>query len=92
MLPSSGASASLGEMFRELTTKGVRSVDGYSTTSHAYHMLLDTGGLRKNLQKLLKGLDVNNIEQLTRVGGEARCLMLDTPFPAEIETAILKRP
>src|SRR4051794_7582991 len=84
-----GKCASLGEMFRELTTQGVRSVDGYSTTSHAYKMLLDTGGLRKNLQKLLKGLDVNDISQLTRVGSEARELMLDTPFPPEIETAIL---
>jgi pyruvate, water dikinase len=84
-----GKCASLGEMFRELTTQGVRSVDGYSTTSHAYHMLLDTGGLRKDLQKLLKGLDVNNINELTRVGSEARGLMLDTPFPPEIQSAIL---
>jgi pyruvate,water dikinase len=84
-----GKCASLGEMFRELTTQGVRSVDGYSTTNHAYNMLLDTNGLRKNLQKLLKGLDVNNINELTRVGSEARGLMLDTPFPGEIESAIL---
>jgi pyruvate,water dikinase len=84
-----GKCASLGEMFRELTSQGVRSVDGYSTTSHAYHMLLDTGGLRKNLQKLLKGLDVNDINQLTRVGSEARGLMLDTPFPGEVQSAIL---
>jgi pyruvate,water dikinase len=76
-------------MFRELTAQGVRSVDGYSTTSYAYHMLLDTGGLRKDLQKLLKGLDVNNLTELARVGSEARGLMLDTPFPGEIEAAIL---
>src|SRR6187399_2090660 len=80
-----GKCASLGEMFRELTAQGVRSVDGYSTTSYAYHMLLDTGGLRKDLQKLLKGLDVNNLTELARVGSEARGLMLDTPFPGEIE-------
>jgi hypothetical protein len=30
-----GKCASLGEMFRELTEQGVRSVDGYSTTSFA---------------------------------------------------------
>ena len=49
-----GKCASLGELFRELTAKGVRSVDGFSTTSHAYNLLLEIGGLRKKLQKLLK--------------------------------------
>ena len=84
-----GKCASLGELFRELTGQGVRAVDGYSTTSHAYHMLLDTDGLRGRLRKLLKGLDVNNLEELARVGSEARSMMLQTPFPKEVETAIL---
>src|SRR5215213_8707757 len=74
--------------FRELTAQGVRSVDGFSTTSHAYEILLETGGLRKRLQKLLHGLDVNNLEELARVGAEARALMLETPFPKDVEAAI----
>src|SRR5215213_8429783 len=76
--------------FRELTAQGVRSVDGFSTTSHAYEILLETGGLRKRLQKLLKGLDTNNLEELARVGAEARALMLETPFPKEVEAAIFE--
>ncbi len=83
-----GKCSSLGELFRELTAQGVRSVDGYSTTSHAYEVLLETDGLRKKLQRLLKGLDVNDLEELARVGSEARRLMLDTPFPKEVESAI----
>jgi len=31
-----GKCSSLGELFRELTAQGVRAVDGFSTTSHAY--------------------------------------------------------
>ncbi len=85
-----GKCASLGELFRELTTQGVRAVDGFSTTSHAYEVLLETGGLRKRLQKLLKGLDVNDLDELARVGSEARNLMLETPFPKEVETAIFE--
>ncbi len=85
-----GKCASLGELFRELTSKGVRAVDGFSTTSYAYEMLLQTDGLRKKLQKLLKGLDVDNLEELARVGAEARRLMLETPFPKEVETEIFK--
>ena len=83
-----GKCASLGELFRELTGQGVRAVDGFSTTSHAYHTLLDTDGLRDRLKKLLKGLDVNNLEELARVGSEARSMMLETPFPKDVETQI----
>ncbi|MGI8555535.1 MAG: phosphoenolpyruvate synthase [Pyrinomonadaceae bacterium] len=83
-----GKCSSLGELFRELTTQGVRAVDGFSTTSHAYEVLLETGGLRKKLQKLLKGLDVDNLEELARTGSAARNLILETPFPKEVETAI----
>lgn len=83
-----GKCASLGELFRELTTQGVNAVDGFSTTSHAYEVLLETGGLRKRLKELLKGLDVNDVDELARVGSEARRLMLETPFPPEVEAAI----
>jgi pyruvate,water dikinase len=83
-----GKCASLGELFRELTSQGVQAVDGFSTTSHAYNLLLETDGLRGKLKKLLKGLDVNDLDELARVGSEARRLMTDTPFPKEVQSAI----
>jgi pyruvate,water dikinase len=85
-----GKCASLGELFRELMSKGVRAVDGFSTTSEAYHRLLKTNGLKKKLQTLLKDLDVEDLDELERVGSEARRLMLETPFPEDLESAILK--
>ena len=85
-----GKCASLGELFRELTSKGVRAVDGFSTTSEAYHSLLKTNGLKKKLQTLLKDLDVEDLDELERVGREARRLMLETPFPEDLESAILQ--
>ncbi len=85
-----GKCASLGELFRELTTQGVRAVDGFSTTSRAYEVLLETDDLRNRLKALLNGLDVNNLDELARVGAEARRLMLETPFPTEVEGAITK--
>ena len=83
-----GKCASLGELFRELTGQGVQAVDGFSTTSHAYNLLLETDGLRGKLKKLLKGLDVNDLDELARVGAEARRLMIETPFPPDVEKAI----
>ena len=84
-----GKCASLGELFRELTAQGVKAVDGFSTTSEAYHSLLQTNGLKKKLQKLLKGLDVEDLNALSAAGSEARRLMLETPLPADVEAAIL---
>ena len=43
-----GKCASLGELFRELTTQGVRAVDGFSTTSHAYDFCSKRTGFEKN--------------------------------------------
>src|SRR5688572_12636220 len=83
-----GKCASLGELFREFADQGVRAVDGFSTTSDAYHMLLDTDGLRGRLKKLLRKLDVNDLDELARVGSEARAMMLETPFPTEVEAEI----
>ena len=85
-----GKCSSLGELFRELNAQGVRAVDGFSTTSYAYEALLETDNLRKKLIKLLKGLDVNDLDELARVGAEARRLMLETPFPPDAEKAIIE--
>lgn len=84
-----GKCSSLGELFRELMAKGVRAVDGFSTTSEAYHRLLETDGLREKLMDLLKDLDVEDLDELERVGREARRLMLETPFPDDLREAIL---
>src|SRR6476469_5757830 len=83
-----GKCASLGELFRELTTQGVRAVDGFSTTSHAYELLFEGKGLKKKLQKLLECMETKDIDELGRGGSEARSLILETPFPKDVETAI----
>ena len=76
-----GKCASLGELFRALVPRGVRSVDGFATTSEAYRLLLETNGLRQRLRELLEGLDHNDIHALNAAGRQARALMLDTPLP-----------
>jgi pyruvate, water dikinase len=84
-----GKCSSLGELFRELTQQGVRAVDGFSTTSHAYTTLLDTNGLRDRLKALLQNLNVDDLDELARVGCEARTMMMETPFPTDVENAII---
>lgn len=84
-----GKCASLGELFRALLPRGVRAVDGFATTSESYRLLLQTNGLGKRLRELMSGLDHNDIRALNNAGREARALMLDTPLPAEVNSAIL---
>ncbi|MGB7926029.1 MAG: phosphoenolpyruvate synthase [Pyrinomonadaceae bacterium] len=84
-----GKCASLGELFRSLTQRGVRSVDGFATTSEAYRLLLATNGLKERLIELLDGLDPEDIRALNTAGREARALMLDTPLPPAVNDAIL---
>jgi pyruvate, water dikinase len=85
-----GKCASLGELFSSLVPHGVRALDGFSTTSAAYDMLLETNGLRDRLRELLAGLDCNDMHALNAAGRTARALMLDTPLPAAVNDAILE--
>lgn len=84
-----GKCASLGELFRSLSPQGVRAVDGFATTSEAYHLLLKTDELGSRLRELMNGLDHNDIRALNEAGKQARALMLDTPLPASVHEAII---
>ncbi len=85
-----GKCASLGELLRALAPRGVRAVDGFTTTSEAYRRLLETNGLGARLRELLSDLDPNDIKALNAAGHEARVLMLDTPLPQQVSGAILE--
>jgi pyruvate, water dikinase len=84
-----GKCASLGELFRALAPRGVRAVDGFSTTSEAYRLLLETDGLGKRLRELMSGLEHEDLKALNKAGREARALMLDTPLPTSVHEAIV---
>lgn len=84
-----GKCASLGELFRSLSPQGVRAVDGFATTSEAYHLLLKTDELGTRLRELMNGLDCNDIRALNEAGKQARALMLDTPLPVPVHGAII---
>jgi pyruvate,water dikinase len=84
-----GKNASLGELIRQLGGVGVRVPPGFATTAHAWHQFLAVGDLEGRLRELLAGLDVADVAELGRVGRAARALILETPFPPEVEWAIV---
>src|SRR5918912_4509425 len=85
-----GKCASLGELFRALKPRGVSAVDGFTTTSAAYRLLLATNQLGARLRALMDGLDVHDLHALEAAGGEARVLMLETPLPDELRAALIE--
>jgi pyruvate,water dikinase len=85
-----GKNASLGEMIQELTPKGVSVPNGFATTAYAYRQFIEEAGLEAKLRQLFANLDVEDVQNLRSVGKQARSLLLETPFPAELQAAIVK--
>jgi len=47
-----GKNASLGEMFSNLSKKGVRIPDGFATTAEAYNYFFEANDLKKKIKKI----------------------------------------
>ena len=86
-----GKNASLGEMIGSLTKVGVQVPGGFATTAQAYREFLKQGGLDARIRTELADLDVDDVTQLAATGAKIRGWILSTPFPAEIETAVLEQ-
>lgn len=83
-----GKNASLGEMLQQLSPKGISVPDGFATTAYAYRHFIQNAGLEAQLRPLFAELDVEDVPNLRQVGRQARSLILQTPFPEELQAAI----
>lgn len=83
-----GKNASLGEMIQQLKTKGVNVPDGFATTAYAFRHFIANAGIESQLRELFSQMDINDVNSLQKTGKKARSLILNTPFPEELKTAI----
>ncbi len=83
-----GKNASLGEMLQQLTPQGIRVPEGFATTAHAYRTFIEGAGLEQPLRQLFRDLNVEDVAALRQVGKQARDLILNTPFPDDLNAAI----
>ncbi|MCV2484298.1 phosphoenolpyruvate synthase [Flavobacterium sp. SH_e] len=83
-----GKNASLGEMYNNLASKGIRIPNGFAITTMAYKYFIEYNKLRAPLQELLAKLDVSEFTNLTEIGSKARKLILEGRFPLALETSI----
>src|SRR3990172_5976394 len=84
-----GKNASLGEMYQNLTKKGVKVPNGFAVTAYAYRYVLEKSGVMAELKKSLRGLNVKNVKDLAEAGRKARDIVLHCEFPPELQVAIV---
>ena len=83
-----GKNASLGEMTVELNQLGINVPFGFATTASAYLQFLRDNKLEDKINNKLAELDINDLEQLYETGKTIRGWILDSPFSAQLESAI----
>lgn len=84
-----GKNASLGEMVRELSAKGVKVPNGFAVTAEAYRYFLLEAKLDQKIAETLRGLDTHNIGDLRRRGLQIRQAILSATLPADLEEEII---
>ena len=85
-----GKNASLGEMYRNLTDKGIRVPNGYATTAKAYWHYLDHNRLRDEIQHSLEGLNTSDVQDLAHRGAHIRSLLAHAHMPPDLEEEIIQ--
>ena len=85
-----GKNASLGELYRHLTSEGVRIPNGFAVTTEAYRRHLAAAGGVPAVRALFEGLDPRDVGDLARRAAAARRLLTDTPLAPALRAAILE--
>lgn len=85
-----GKNANLGEMYRNLSSKGVRVPNGFAITSHAYKHLLEVNKAQEKIKSILQGLNTHDVDDLAVRGNKCRELIRSLEFPPELLAEIEK--
>lgn len=84
-----GKNASLGEMFRELHSQGVRVPDGFAVTARAFREFFRATGLDNEIPAILQDINTQDALSLQQVGRAAREAILKKEIPLVIREEII---
>jgi len=79
-----GKNASLGEMFSQLSPKGIGVPDGFAVTAEAYRLFLEKNRLRAPIEAVVAKLDTIGFSNLLEIGRQARELIWNASLPTEV--------
>ncbi|KUK49839.1 MAG: Phosphoenolpyruvate synthase, partial [Parcubacteria bacterium 33_209] len=85
-----GKNASLGEMYSQLTPKGINIPNGFATTADAYKYFLDYNGIDKKIAKIFSEVDLNKLEDVQKAGKISRDLTMKGKFPEDLKKEIIE--
>ncbi|MBI2661181.1 phosphoenolpyruvate synthase, partial [Candidatus Woesearchaeota archaeon] len=85
-----GKNASLREMYRNLTKKGVKIPNGFAVTAYAYRYFLERVNIKNEIRDILSDLDTHNIHNLMERGRRVRETILRAHLPFELKLEISK--
>jgi pyruvate,water dikinase len=85
-----GKNASLGEMYQNLTAKGVQVPNGFAVTAYAYEFLVEKTNIKQKIRDVLADLDTTDMKNLALRGDKVRHLFLNAEFPDELKEKIVE--
>ncbi|MGM5484571.1 MAG: phosphoenolpyruvate synthase [Nanobdellota archaeon] len=83
-----GKNASLGEMYSNLTERGVNVPNGFAITAAAYRDLLGQTKAADKIREILKDLDTSDLKNLQSHGKRVRDLLRHLEFPDHLRDQI----
>ena len=84
-----GKNASLGEMYQNLTSEGVRVPNGFAVTATAYKAILDYNHAWEKLHAQLDDMDVTDVKDLQKRGAACREIIYTCKLPEDLKKDIL---
>jgi len=85
-----GKNSSLGEMYTNLTKRGVGIPNGFAITAKSYFYLLEKAGIREQMRDILSGLDTRDLHNLQERGQKIRELIRGAELPDDLQKEIRK--
>ena len=86
-----GKNASLGAMYNNLSSEGVKIPNGFATTAHAFWLFMKENEISERLKKILDQLDRTNYSNLSEIGEKARKIILQGKLSEELSLEIVKK-
>lgn len=84
-----GKNASLGEMYRELASQGVRVPNGFAVTAEGYWHFLSKTGTDVRIRALLNRLQIDDVQSLRECGQAVRQEIIGADLPEDLEAEII---
>ncbi|MCX6718403.1 MAG: phosphoenolpyruvate synthase [Candidatus Staskawiczbacteria bacterium] len=84
-----GKNGSLGEMYSNLTKKGVDVPYGFALTANFYWKFINANGLDKIFAEIFSKLDAKDLKSVQAAGKKMREAILNTNFPEDLKKELV---